>query len=232
MDAIAQLPLDIYLRPDANFNNFYSGGNQTVINYLQNFAHNSQDWFAYLWGTSGSGRTHLLQATYYLAEARQQRVVYLPLREVTQTSPELLENLENFSLVLLDDINSIKTNIRWQEAIFHLYNRIHTAGHHLLVSANCAPQNLNLCLNDLGSRLLAGTIFKLHNLSEEQKLAALQMQATQYGLTLPLEVAEYMLHHCQRDLPSLFIALEKLDHASLVAKRKLTIPFVKAILKV
>lgn len=232
MDSVTQLPLNIYLRPDANFNNFYDGNNRVIINYLKNFLHNSQDWFVYLWGNSGSGRTHLLQAIYYLAEACGHQVVYLPLREVIQTSPDLLENLENFSLVLLDDIDIIKTNALWQEAIFHLYNRIHAAKHHLLVSASCAPQNLNFTLSDLSSRLIAGTVFRLKDLSEEQKLAALQIRAKQYGLTLSLEVAEFMLHHWQRDLPSLLEALEKLDHASLVAKRKLTIPFVKSVLNI
>ena len=46
------------------------------------------------------------------------------------------------------------------------------------------------------------------------------------------EVAEFMLHHWQRDLPSLFGALQQLDRASLAAKRKLTIPFVKSVLNI
>ena len=232
MDSVTQLPLNIYLRPNANFNNFYAGDNQVTINYLQSFLHNSDDWFVYLWGAAGSGRTHVLQATYYLAEAQQQQAIYLPLREVRDTSPEVLENLENFSLVLLDDIDIIENNTVWQEAVFHLYNRIHAAKHRLLVSASCAPQNLNFSLHDLNSRLAAGAIFKLQDLSEQQKQTALQIQAEQYGLTLSEEVAEFMLHHWQRDLPSLFSALQQLDRASLAAKRKLTIPFVKSVLNI
>ncbi|MDH5572845.1 MAG: DnaA regulatory inactivator Hda, partial [Gammaproteobacteria bacterium] len=39
--------------------------------------------------------------------------------------------------------------------------------------------------------------------------------------------AKYLLKHCPRDMKSLFEMLDRLDHASLAAQRKLTIPFVR-----
>jgi len=230
MDSLAQLPLNIGLDSQATFTNFLVGDNRLLLDYLQRFSQNNIDWFTYLWGAPGSGRTHLLHATYYLAEQRQQHAAYIPLREIHQVSPKLLENLEDFALVILDDVQLIVGNRAWEEAVFHLYNRIQSAKHKLIMSADQPPQQLNIQLPDLQSRITAGVIFKLHALSEAQKVSALQLRATQLGLNLPIEVAQFMLHHCPRDLPSLFITLEKLDRASLAAKRKLTLPFLKQVL--
>ena len=73
--------------------------------------------------------------------------------------------------------------------------------------------------------------FQVHTLSDEQKLAALQQRAKARGLQLEEEVGEFLLRHCPRDTRFLFEILEKLDAASLVAQRKLTIPFVRSILQ-
>ena len=231
MDSLAQLPLNIHLDSSATFTNFFVGDNIFLVDYLQNFLENKDDWFAYIWGAAGNGRTHLLQATYHQLECHHQAVVYIPLAEVKTTSPKILEDLERFALVVLDDVQVVVGEPHWEEAIFHLYNRIQLAKHNLLISSTCAPSQLNFKLGDLNSRVMAGTIFKVQPLSEEQKVAALQLQAIQYGLTLSGEVAAFMLHHCPRDIPSLFAMLKKLDHASLVSKRKLTIPFVKEVLQ-
>ena len=230
MDTLTQLPLNIHWDRQLTFTNFFTGDNQLLVNYLQNFPQHPQESVAYLWGASGSGRTHLLQATYHLAE-QQQQIAYLPLRESKQFTPNVLENLENFALVILDDLQLIVGNLAWEEAVFHLYNRLQLAQHKLLVSAEQTAQQLNFQLADLQSRFAAATIFKVPSLSESQKLAALQLRARQRGLTLSVEAAKFIMHHYRRDLPSLVEMLEKLDHASLSEKRKLTIPFLKRVLQ-
>ena len=49
-------------------------------------------------------------------------------------------------------------------------------------------------------------------------------------MELPDEVARYLLNHQDRDIRALVVMLDKLDKATLVHQRKLTIPFVKDIL--
>jgi DnaA family protein len=85
-------------------------------------------------------------------------------------------------------------------------------------------------LPDLKSRLGWGPVFQLATLSDRDKQAALQMRARRRGLELGNEVAEYLLRRCPRDMDSLFSLLNQLDRASLVAQRRLTIPFVRELL--
>jgi len=73
-------------------------------------------------------------------------------------------------------------------------------------------------------------VFQLQPLSDEDKLRALQLRASRRGLHLNEEVGRYILTRGSRSMNSLFDVLERLDHASLQARRKLTIPFVKEIM--
>ncbi len=48
---------------------------------------------------------------------------------------------------------------------------------------------------------------------------------------MPEDVCRFLLKRLDREMRSLFMTLDQLDHASITAQRKLTIPFVKAIPK-
>ncbi|MER2890704.1 DnaA inactivator Hda, partial [Escherichia coli] len=101
----------------------------------------------------------------------------------------------------------------------------------LLITGDRPPRQLNLGLPDLASRLDWGQIYKLQPLSDEDKLQALQLRAKQRGFELPEDVGRFLLKRLDREMRTLFDTLDQLDRASITAQRKLTIPFVKDILK-
>ena len=104
-------------------------------------------------------------------------------------------------------------------------------GGRLLASADSSPQNLPVSLPDLGSRLGWGPVYQLRPLTDQQKIEALTKHAARRGLDLPADSARYILHHAVRDMASLVRILERLDQASLAAQRRLTVPFIKTVLK-
>lgn len=228
MDTLIQLPLNIQLEPEATIDNFIIGNNALLVNYLREFVQND-DHLVYLFGSSGSGRSHLLQALCHMAE-HQQRVIYLPLTDLHNHSADCLENLEHYDIVVLDDIDFIASSTPWQTQLFHLYNRMQDTGAKLAVSAACSPKEIQLTLADLQSRLNTGTIFQLQLLSDEEKQLFLKTRARELGLELNDQVSQFLIHRVSRDLPNLFNTLQALDHASLSTKRRLTIPLIKQVL--
>jgi DnaA family protein len=143
---------------------------------------------------------------------------------------EILDDIENCDLVALDDVQCIAGLAEWETALFHAFNRLRDAGKRLLIGAKASPRELGIELPDLQSRLNTALVFHLHELSDDEKLRALQLRASRRGLYLADEVGGYLLTHTGRSMDNLFSALEKLDEASLQAQRKLTIPFVKEVL--
>lgn len=222
-----QLALRIGLRDSATFANFYAGDNAAVLHALQQ----GNEPFIYLWGAQGSGRSHLLQAACHTEAGRGGTPVFLPLGELAPAGVGLLEGLEQMSLICLDDVQAIAGDAAWEEGLFHLYNRIREAGGRLLVAADASPVTLGITLADLRSRLGWGPVFQLQGLDDAGKLAALQLRAAARGMVLSDEVGVYLLRRCPRDTQALFELLERLDRASLAAQRRLTIPFVRDLIR-
>ena len=217
-----QIPLQIRLNDNATFDNFFIADNAQAVNLLQ-----SQQAYVYLWSPVATGKTHLLQAVCH----QTSNAIYLPLQEFKQWQPDIFDGLERYALVCLDDIHCICGEKDWELALFNLFNRLHETGHRLCVSANCSPAALPITLADLASRLSWGISLRLNEMSDEQKVNALSMRAGTRGFRMNSDVAGYLLKHCPRDLHSLFAIFDKLDHASLQAQRRITLPFIKQCLQ-
>lgn len=227
---LQQLPLPVSLNDDARFENFYTGDNQQVVHALQQQLLDHNGSFIYLWGNPGSGLSHLLQASCHHATEQQIQSMYLPLDEIADYGPAVLEGIDMLPLVALDGLDKVLPDSAWEEALFHLFNNIRNQGGCLLISAHQPPNQLGIGLKDLQSRLNWGLTFQVHSLNDETSIQALILRAQNRGLNLSEDTARYMLQRSPRDTRALFNLLDKLDHASLVEKRKLTIPFVKTLL--
>ena len=229
-----QLPLGVRLRDDATFANYYPGANAAALGYVERLCEADAGWtesLIYLWGGEGVGRSHLLQAACLRFEQRGEPAVYLPLAEVVEYGPALLDNLEQCELVCLDDLDAVAGRNDWEEALFHLFNRLRDSGRRLLLAASSSPRELPVQLADLQSRLTLALVFQLQSLSDEDKLRALQLRASRRGLHLSDEVMSYMLNRFSRDLGSLMTLLDHLDQYALQAQRAITIPLIKSMLE-
>jgi len=227
---LAQLPLSFGLRDDATFASFYAVENAEAKNCIMRMAEGNGEQFAYLYGSAGVGKTHLLHAACHVAYEYGQSAMYLPIAKYSTLSTQDLSDLASINLICLDDVDSISGLANWEEALFHLYNRIRDSGSRLIVSADSVPQQLKINLLDLKSRLAWGVTYHLQQLADEQKLQALQLRAKFRGINLTDAVSSFLLKHCQRDMSQLFTILDILDRSSIAQKRKITIPFVKTVL--
>ena len=217
-----QLPLQFKIREGLTFENYLPGPNSEVVDLLRR----GTEPYAYLWGTTGVGKSHLLQA----ACRTQGTAAYWSFRELFQHGPSVLEGLEVLDLVCLDDLDRIAGHDAWELALYDLYNRLREAGVILRAAGTVPPRALGLTLADLVSRLNWGPVYHLQELDDADKATALRLRARLRGLDLSEEVARYLLRRQPRDNASLFGLLDYLDQASLAAQHRLTVPFVRAVL--
>jgi DnaA family protein len=225
-----QLPLGLSLRDSARFTSFFDGPNTEAVRCLQLAATGEGEPLVFLSGTAGLGKTHLLQAACHEAARLEQAAIYLPLHELTTLSSDLLEGMEEMQLVCVDDVDAIAGLPDWETGLFHLFNRMRTAGGRMLLTGSGRADRIGIVLPDLVSRLCWGVSYVLKPIDEDSMQAALMRQAQGRGLELPEDTAAFLLKRVPRDLPSVFELLDRLDAASMVEQRRLTIPFVKAVL--
>jgi DnaA family protein len=227
-----QLALALALQDHATFDNFWqSSSNRLALRSAQTLAAQPGPGQLHLVGPEGSGRSHLLQAVCHQLLAAGETAVYLPLALLCEQAPAaVLEGLDAAAALCLDDLHGVLGDPAWDEALFHLYNRLRERGGRWLSAAHAAPGQLRCSLPDLRSRLGWGLVCQLAVLGDDERCAALQWRARRRGLDISDEVARFILHRAPRDLASLFELLERLDRQALAHKRRLTIPFLKSLL--
>jgi len=225
-----QLPLPVRLRASSVFASFFAGPNQAAVQTLSAATVGERPPVIWLYGTYGAGKTHLLQALCARAGECGQAAAYLPLREWATQDADVLSGCESLAFLCLDDFGAIAGNASWERAVFRLYTELEETGGRMIVAADAPPAALAIRLRDLASRLAAGAVLRLQPLKDDEQVVALRLRATQLGLELPDDVAQFLLRRLPRDMTSLCAALEKLDEASLATQRRLTVPFVRGLL--
>jgi DnaA family protein len=226
-----QLPLQFEFRANQTFADFFPGSNQEIIDHLKNCVAGTGEHFIVLWGKPGQGKSHLLQACCHQAQNQNGRSFYFDLGMAKLPDPLMLSGLDECDLVCLDNIEHIAGNSVWEQAFFNFFNQHRDQNHQLIISAPCTPNDLSIQLPDLKTRLNWGLTLKLKSLSDDDRIAALIFKADQLGFEIAPQTGRFLISHYDRKPESLWALLEKLNHESLAAKRKLTVPFLKEILE-
>ncbi|SJM92734.1 DnaA regulatory inactivator Hda [Crenothrix polyspora] len=225
-----QIPLDFEFRANKTFADFFPAANQEIVSHLQRCVAGTGEQQIFLWGYHGQGKSHLLQACCHEMQKRGLRSFYYDLLPKNLTDTDIFTGLDDCDLVCLDNIEHIAGKADWELAFFNFFNRQRDLDRKLILSAASLPAHINLCLPDLKTRINWGLTLKLQPFSDPEQIAALIFKADKMGFDLSTSAGHFLLTHYHRDLESLWALLDTLDRASLIAKRKLTLPFLKQIL--
>ena len=223
-----QIPLPVSISEYMTFESFHSSSNKVVIDSIKDDK-NKLLWIA---GLKGSGKTHILQATINYMDNGINRLLYLPMRESKDFTPDILDNLDQFDLVAIDDIENVIGDFSWEEQLLILYEELIHTKSRILISSSDTPQGLSFKLPDLASRFSLGLVDRLKPMNEEQMIEAISLHAKVSGFNLPQDVAKYLISRVPRDVSVLVDIIKLLDYESLSKQRKLTIPFIKTVLDI
>lgn len=225
-----QLPLGVRIPDRAVFESFLPGKNLQAVEHAVRTASGDAPGATWICGPAVAGKTHLLQAV--CARASQSgRAGYFPLAELAPLGVGVLEGLTLLECVCLDDLDCVVGELEWETALFGLLREIQDREGRLVVAAKAPPALLAWKLPDLGSRCAAAAIFQLRELDEGERQDALRLRARLRGLELPDETSRWLQRRFPRDMRTLYELLDTLDEAAIVAQRRLTVPFIRSVLK-
>ena len=223
-----QLALDIGLSARPTLESFFAGPNEAALSHLRLWTSGGTraPVPTYLWGETGSGKTHLLQAVHQALTEQGLGVGWL---DSHSTQPPDFH--DDWVAVLMDDVHLY--HAEQQHTAFNWFVNALTPRMGLprwvLAAGQFPPADLQL-RDDLRSRLGWGHVYGLQVLQESERRGVLRQAADARGLFLSDEVLSYMLNRFSRDLGSLMQLLDHLDHYALQTQRALTIPLVRAML--
>jgi DnaA family protein len=224
-----QMALDIGLHSVPSLESFFAGPNTAALQHLKLWtaAQMPSPVPTYLWGESGSGKSHLLKAAHAALKSHGLSVGWLD----AHTSLHVPFD-ESWTAVLMDDVHLF--NLEQQAMAFNWFVNALTPKSGLprwvLAAGALPPADLKL-RDDLRSRLGWGHVYALQVLNDSERRAVLRQEADSRGLFLSDEVMTYMLTRFSRDLSSLMSLLDHLDQFALQTQRAITIPLIKSMLE-
>jgi chromosomal replication initiator protein len=150
-----------------------------------------------VFGESGLGKTHLLQAIAHEAFERGRSVLFAPAERFGNDYVKA-RNAERFDdfraryrhadIVLIDDFQFFEGKEKFQKEFFHAFNDVHGDGRQIVVSVDRLPSKLLGVMEPLRSRLQWGLLADLQKPSYETRLAILRAKASRQALRLSEEV--------------------------------------------
>lgn len=210
------------------FESFFVGQNSALIDAL-----NAQDQkLIWITAETGNGKTHLLSSLCNQYDIDKKRIQYLSMNDSDDYSPEIIEGLEGLDLIAIDDIDCVIGQYTWEEKLMVLYESILNSNTRLIMASKKTPKGLNFQIPDLASRFSLGLLFKINPLDDDELVVAIQYHANARGFDLPDDSAQFIMKRTARSVTSLMDILDILEYESLSSQRKLTIPFIKSVLKI
>ncbi len=226
---VPQLPLALQLDRHAVFELFVAGANGAALAHVRAIAAGER---AALWlaGPAGVGKSHILKAACREAAEAGRRVMYLPLG-TAEVEPALLADLEALDLLALDGLDAVAGRPEWERQLFKLLNAGAAGELALLMAARAVPAAAGFRLPDLASRAGGAVVYRLQALDDAAQVQALLHGARRRGFEMDPAAARWLQARVPRDMAVLTAWIDRLDAASLAAQRRVTVPFLREILR-
>lgn len=232
-----QLEFDeVYIDKEANLNPRYTFDNFIVgsfneLAYAASQAITKNLGFSYnplfIYGGTGLGKTHLLQAVgnKVKQDIPNVKVQYLTSEKFANeyvnamqnnTIPSFKEKYRKYDLLIIDDVQFFSAKFKFQEEFFHVFNALYEANKQIVFSSDRPPKAIAELEERLRSRFEGGMLAAITPPEYEARKAILQSKAAQKEVIIPDEIIEFIANNIQTNIRELEGALQ-----SVVAQSKL-----------
>lgn len=217
--------LDSQLKSEYTFESFMQGESNLLtrsvaMSVAENPGKNSFNPL-FVYGASGVGKTHLLNAIGNKIKEQypHKRVLYLSahLFQVqytesvrTNTTNDFINFYRSIDVLLMDDIQEFAGVTKTQNTFFHIFNHLHQSGKQLVMTADRNPEDLQGVEERLLTRFRWGMVAQMEQPGFELRRDILKNKIYRDGLSFSDEVVDYIARNVNRsvrDLQGTIIAL-------------------------
>ena len=194
-----------------------------------------------LYGGTGLGKTHLLQAigSFAQTEITAENVTYLTSEEFTnqyinyvinkKDSTSFYRKFAKVDLLLIDDIQFFSGKPGTQKEFFRIFNKLLLENKQIVLSSDRQPDKIPDMMEHIINRFLGGLITDIQPPNLETRMAILRKKAEIDGLHLPDEVVQFIAGHITSNVRELEGTLIKLIASSSFTGRDITLEVAKEL---
>jgi chromosomal replication initiator protein len=196
----------------------------------------------FVYGVSGLGKTHLLQAIghHVLAKGKGSKIVYLSSEQFTN---EFIDAIQHGTLVkfrkkyrqadvlLIDDIQFFAGKERSQEEFFHTFNALHDAHKQIVLSSDRPASEIEKLEQRLVSRFEWGMTAEIQPPDTETRIAILRSKAASLNLVLEPWIIEFLADKIRNNVRRLEGALMRVASYKSLSDREITRDVIENLLR-
>lgn len=212
------------LKADFTFDNFVVGSNNdlavaTAKLVVAKPGINKNPFFVY--GKSGLGKTHLVQAigNAIIKNNPKAKVLYIPINHFysdfidsvkANKTDAFRKKYENLDVLIVDDFQLIVGKEKSQEEFFNLFNDMYLSNRQVIITSDRLPSELKTVDERLASRITMTGPYDIQYPSFEDRCAILTAKAEFAGVDIEREAIEYIAENVKTNVRDLNAEYEKL----------------------
>ena len=215
--------IDNGLNPRYQFSNFIVGSsNDLAYTACQAVVKNPGTKYnpLFLYGGSGLGKTHLMQAVgnQISKENPELTVLYTTIESFYKEFIDSMrfkikgfsDKYRNVDVLIVDDMQFITGKEKSQEEFFHTFNDLHQKNKQVIISSDKPPKEIPTLTDRLRSRFEWGMAIDIQMPDFETRSAILETKASLSGINLKPDVIEFLANHIKTNIRELEGSLNQL----------------------
>ena len=198
----------------------------------------------FLYGATGLGKTHLMQAVAHdvLERHPETRITFIGTEQFTnemigsiqtRTTQDFRRRYRETDLLLVDDVHFLKGKEATQEEFFHTFNALYEAGRQIILTSDRPPSEIPSLEARLVSRFQWGMVADIELPDLEHRIAILRNKALldHLEMTLPEDVIRFIAEHVRSSVRELEGSIIKLLAYASLKHREITVDVAREALR-
>jgi chromosomal replication initiator protein len=195
----------------------------------------------FVYGGTGTGKTHLLEAIYSDVRRRfpTKNVMYLTSEAFTnyftsaltsRTVPSFRQRFRNVDVLLVDNIEFLDNKRATQEEFLHTIVQVSEHGGQVVISSDRHPRMLTKHREELTTRFLSGLVCRMESPDEETRRQLAKSLTASMKAIFCDDALDYVLRRCGRGVRELQGALNQLESFFSLTGRRITLAVARETL--
>ncbi len=249
MEHLAQMHSGANLNLKYKFENFVVGENsKTAYAIAQIVAKNPAQKYnpLFIYGGSGLGKTHLMQAIghYALFHLSRTKVKYIKTQDFvnqyinnlrgkdkTDLMMKFRQKFRNVDILLIDDIQFIESKTKCMEELFYIFDTLQQLNKQIVLTSDRLPKDIPTLPDRLRTRFEMGIVVDIKPPSFETRVAILQKWAADLRLNIKQDVFDFIAQNFNNNVRELEGAFNKVTAIADIEGANITLDFVQNVLK-
>jgi chromosomal replication initiator protein len=198
----------------------------------------------FIYGDTGLGKTHLMQAVAHeiVSRAPRTRVCFVGTEQFTNEliaaiqkrgGGEFRRRYRETDLLLMDDVHFLKGKEATQEEFFHTFNALYEAGRQIILTSDRPPSEIPGLEARLVSRFQWGMVADIELPDLEHRIAILRNKARldHLEMTIPDDVIHFIAEHIRSSVRELEGSIIRLLAYASLKHREVTLDLAREALR-